>query len=164
MSTVSRPAARKIHLKKVAKASLAIIPLKRDVLPEGCAARNAPASPSTTTAAPARRNRRAVDRRRARSSAKSAIDPKVSTSSGRKLATLARLFSISCSIWVPVLGTDVRHERHDQRVQRGVDGAQDRLWVKAEEDRDRAERIEREPLAPVEVGVPGVRLVELAEE
>jgi hypothetical protein len=54
MTTVRAPAARKSHLKKLANASFAIIPLKSGVESGGCWARSIAATPSTASAAAVR--------------------------------------------------------------------------------------------------------------
>src|SRR5690242_19471136 len=161
MSTVSSPAARKIHLKKLANRSVASIPLKSDCASGGCTARSAPATASTASADPVSTPRRTALRRVTRTMMKSAIEPAVSASSGLNQAALRRLISVnwmSCSISVcPSPWASLQPDVLDERVQRRVDHAEDRLRVEAEHDGHRAERVEHEALAPVEVRVARVR-------
>ena len=107
MSTVSAPPARKIHLKKFANASFAIIPLKRDWGVPGWYASISAARPKTASVAPPSRRARASLRRQARSSMKSASVPMVSTSSGRNHPVL-RTFSATRKGWMSIVRSPPR--------------------------------------------------------
>jgi hypothetical protein len=90
MRTVSAPPARKSHLKKFAKASFAIIPLKRACGVGGCAARKSAATPNTARAEKVRSRARSALFCQAMSARKSASVPIVSTNSGRNQLALRR--------------------------------------------------------------------------
>ena len=108
MSTVSAPPARKIHLKKFAKASFAIIPLKSDCGVPGWSASRSAARPKTASVAAESRRARDSLLRQARSSRKSESVPRVSTSSGRNHPVL-RTFSATRKGWMSIVRSPPRY-------------------------------------------------------
>src|SRR5574342_403478 len=160
MSTVSDAAARNSHLKKLAKASLASRPLKRDCGVAGCTHRKPALRASATRVAAVSRATRAGLFLQKRSSTKTPMLPKVRQSSGRNQPAERRFSAMRCawsSMWgrPPLQGLD----RPDQAVQRRVDPVEDGLALEAQHHHQRSQRVEREALAPVEVREAAVGLV-----
>src|SRR5262245_54735536 len=83
-------------------------------------------------------------RPRKRSSTNTAIAPSVSNVSGRKKTRL--------SAFPRTVGILRALHRAQERVQVGIDQLQHHVRIEAEEERQRRQRVEGEPLPPVQVG------------